>query len=363
MLIRFEALGTTRKRNEFVKTQDDARRFWSLLLEAGWQAADSYLAERFPQLDVFRESNSAQLFFVAGLRAAVPLAELLVAVAPESCAARVGRPAASHARALRHAVEQSQVNLETSRVRAGFTRGHLLEVVVHVPFDVEGDDESLQIAAEVYLETRLGDQLMDRWIANVSIARIARTRGLLVLGDAADQADHYPLEQSDAIIARATEALSRELPNSKLHQDPEEHAWAALEIPLLEGSPLGDRTFASTLEPEALKAALEGMPFDSRRFTLGEEMLVWCVWEADVDFTERLRVRQEVEAALVGLSHVSLVGTGFGARRDFVDLWVVPDLETLERIGRTLCACTGAVQLRFYDSTCADEVLDFHSAR
>ena len=68
------------------------------------------------------------------------------------------------------------------------------------------------------------------------------------------------------------------------------------------------------------------------------------------------------KSALVGLSGVSLVGTGFGARRDFVDLWVVPDLETLERIGRSLCACTGAVQLRFYDSTCADEVLDFRNA-
>ena len=57
MLIRFEALGATQKRNEFVKIQDDARRFWSLFLESGWQAADFYLAERFPQLDVFKGSD------------------------------------------------------------------------------------------------------------------------------------------------------------------------------------------------------------------------------------------------------------------------------------------------------------------
>ena len=97
-------------------------------------------------------------------------------------------------------------------MRAGFTRGHLLEVVVHVPFDVEGDDESLQVAAEVYLETRLGDQLMDRWIANVSIARIARTRGLLVLSDASDQADNYPLEQTDAIIFRCRSCVRASCP-------------------------------------------------------------------------------------------------------------------------------------------------------
>lgn len=346
------------QRSEFAALEESARRFWALLLESGWRAADAHLKVRFPELDVFKGDDQAQLFFVAAARAAHPLAELLASLAPPTFAAEVGRPPASHQRVLREVLEQTGVNLETSRVRAGFTRGHLLEVVVHVPFDVEGDVDALQVAAEVYLESRLGDRFMDLWVADVSIDRIARTRGLLMLSDARDQAEHYPIEQASELLDRAARGVSSELPLSKLLHALDE-AWTALEIPTLACERLGDRTFASTREPEALKAALEGMPFASSRFTRGGELFVWCAWTADLDLQVRLRVREEVESALAGLQGVSLAGTGFGARRDFLDLWLVPDLETVERVGRTICARTGAVQLGFYDSSYSEELLEF----
>ena len=113
---------------------------------------------------------------------AIPLAEWIVARLGGPRRLSVGRPAGSFSQALEAAADFG-VDLSTSRVRVGFGRGHLLDVYVLVPLDVKSDAEDLQVAAEIFLETFVGDRLLDTWVAVVAVDRTTRTNGLRMVSD------------------------------------------------------------------------------------------------------------------------------------------------------------------------------------
>jgi hypothetical protein len=254
--------------------------------------------------------------------------------------------------ALFEARVETGVDLGSSRVRVGFTRGHLLEVVVQVPLDVEGDEEALQVASEIFLEACVGCRRLDTWVASVSVDRIARTKGLLMVSDARSTTSAHPLEEAARLIDRGISAVWEGLPESVVDAAPSSD-WTVLEIPPVDEGLQPDREFASTCFPEGLKAALEGLPFSSARFTSGLEIFVWLAWQADRDSVSmRLSRRTGLERALSdSLSgQAKIVGSGFGLERDFLDVWVRSDHEALLTLVRTAHDCVGTCELGFYDS-------------
>ena len=293
------------------------------------------------------------------------LDEMLEEALSEIVAARralrlpVARPRLSRddpARSIREAFDEARtetgIDLESSRVRVGFSRGHLLEVVVQVPLDVSGDDETLQIASEVFLEACVGCRRLDTWVGSVSVDRIARTKGLLVVNDARTVSSEHPLEEAANLIERGISAVWEQLPES-LFDAGSSSGWTALDIPPIDDGLQPDRLFASTCFPEALKAALEGLPFSSSRFTRGRELFVWLSWQSNSESIEgrherRVTLEDELSRALA--ERMLAVGSGFGSSRDFLDAWVRPDEETLVSIVRRTEALVGPCELGFYDS-------------
>lgn len=271
----------------------------------------------------------------------------------------------SHEGSLRMVLDETGVVLDTCRVRVGVGRGHLLEVVFQVPLDVSGGEESMQLAAEAYLEGRLGTAVLDEWVGSVAVDRIARTSGLLVVSDSRSSAPSHPLSEGVHLVRRGIDGIRSSLPESLLRAPQSQQDWTALEIPPTESGLQSDRCFASTRFPEALKCALEGMPFRSSRFTRGPERLVWLSWEGRGELPERLRLREEVEGRLLAVQDAGpllVAGTGFGRTRDYVDVWLDPAWGELRQTVTAIAAETGEIELGFYDTPWSEHPLRVRAA-
>jgi len=359
MLVHFHNLNGDRERKDFVEKEDQAREFWEILEFRGATQACGALRAVDERLELTFPSDSsprnAQILYAAP--AARPLAELVAHLAPRATKVTIGRGQTSHEYALKRAHEDNGVDLSSSRVRVGFTRGHLMEIVVQVPLDVEGESDDLQVAAEIYLEERLGDATLDQWVGDISVDRISRTKGLLMFGDVASPSNTHRLQEVHSLIAVGVAGVIQELPISVFSQERTQD-WLALEIPEMPHGLQPDRTFASTRFPEEVKSALEGLPFCSQRFTRGPEILLWFRWSAPADHQARLALREEVERAIIAPQYASvtlLAGTGFGRKSDYIDLWTLPETHALGELGRELAAIVGTIELGFYDSSWAEE--------
>ncbi len=346
----------------------ELRDHWSYLRFEDFGRA---LGELDPRLHCERLVHSNDWFLSYDEPAAVPLAEWLASELNVGPRLLVGRPAGSFAEAIEAARDQG-VDLSTSRVRVGFSRGHLLDVYVLVPLDVEGSEEQLQVAAEVFLEALVGDRVVDIWVANVAVDRISRHQGLKVLSSAGSGSQSYPLVETTTLIQRGITGLLRELPTTLLEPALHLSDWTALSMEEVEDEdaddyPPSERRFVSTRFPEAIKASLQGLPFSSSRFTKGDEILVWFAWSI-TPAERRMAVRAEVEeffhrdfsrcATRKDESYI-LGGTGFGRKYDFVDIWLKLDQDLLRDLGQELARMTGRVRLGFYDSAWRDEQIEF----
>jgi hypothetical protein len=283
----------------------------------------------------------------------------------QRAAPSAGFPTQTHAQALERASAEAQVSLATSRVRVGVTRGHLLEVVVQVPLDCAGDPESLQLGAEIYLETLLGDALLDEWVSSVGIDRIARTTGLLLVSDSRSSAPAHPLKEVGSLVRLGIEGIRGQLPESLLGAQVAGESWTALEIPEITDGLQAERRFASTCFPEALKCALEGMPFSSTRFTRGEEKFCWLSWSGATGGRDRLFARALAEEVLTSPRcgpHLLVSGSGFGPRRDYLDFWAELSTPELPRVIGELAQSLIDLEFGFYDSPYSSSPLRGFSA-
>jgi hypothetical protein len=228
------------------------------------------------------------------------------------------------------------LDLSAARVRVGFSRGHLLEVVVHSPHVTSVTDELALSAADLLVSRSIGGRHFHEWIGAVDVAPIARGGPLRVI-DATRGAPQATLPVGDLPLAvnRAIEEVEAALPDLQHQARVAREAWTLLELtpePQDDYSHLDDLALVSTVMPEALKSFLQGSPFASRRFSRTGERLVYVKLDATRCTSEgrhALRVAAEdaVESALSAHGAGAVVGAGLGLR--YAYLFVA--LEDLDR--------------------------------
>lgn len=357
------------------RTQDErsAAALFNLLGERGDSVAAEFIERlssaaqaRTGDWDALLSAGDERLFWQREPRAvrtfepvALPLRDLAAAALDvDGPTVHAGMPALGVEAALDLVGRSMGVDLSSSRVRVGVSRGHLLAVVIAVPLDVSGDVATLEAAASLLVEAALGDDFVDQWLLSIDVTRSRRHSGLVMVRDSVDDSVTYPVEQLDELARLGSAGISASLPSSLTRSTND--AWTALELELAGAGPGAERTFAATTEPEALKAVLEGLPFDSRRFVTGPEIFVWTHYSAE-DQPNRHALRARVEAAASELGgDVRLAGTGFGADGEYLDFWLRAEHDQLAELGVALAEAAGLpVTLGFYDSRWAEHRLGF----
>lgn len=311
-----------------------------------------------------------------------PLAELLLRQAPAdlACALSLGRIAVPFDRALAEVRASHQVELDSATVRAGFGRGHLLEITLGVPGGVGSEKE--QNAAENLVRALVGDRVFETWIGAVHVTAAPRGGSLRVLDVNAPRTTLRVRELFDTVSAAVCGVLlglpeharvdtvalrsSAASVNAALGDDDARGGdWTLLETEPVEGASgvrKDDLVLASTCTPELLRCYLDGSPCSSRRFSRAGERFVFVSYEDD-ERTMRARVarRTALEAALAECvaGEGAVTGVGFGLKTSYVDL-ALCNLET--GLGRLVSklreqGAPARTFIQFFDSELGDEWL------
>jgi hypothetical protein len=271
-----------------------------------------------------------------------------------------------------------EVELERATLRAGFGRGHLLELTLGVPGGAGSENE--QNAAENLVRALLGDRVFETWIGAVHVTPAPRSGSLRVLDPLAPRTTLNLSELFDTVAAatcgvlQGLPALPRTGDSSVAAQGSDATATATAdtreEWTLLETEPLADTRgarkddliLASTCTPELLRCYLDGSPCASRRFSRAGEHFVFLSYEDD-ERTMQARVarRTVIEAALASaVAPVGVVtGVGLGVKTTYVDL-ALCNLETgLKSLISNLrdLGVPARSFIQFFDSELADEWL------
>jgi hypothetical protein len=288
--------------------------------ELGWWR--SRVRHLWPGLDAER-AEGGTLVVRSADRELTPLSDYVVSRAPSQLSLLSRRPACSFAEALSRA-RRAGVELARATARAGFTRGHLLEVVVHVPGGTGSPAE--QDAVEAFVWDVLGERRADDWIGQVRAAAAPRAGPLRVL-PSAPEPNQFPLSELSAAVDAAIEGLLAGLPETPLAASELGAEWTMFELtPELadEWADEDDLVMVATALPELLKCHLEKAPFSSVRFSRHGELFFCLKYHAQGSPEQRLKARVSLEdsldRALLTRRAGRVIGAGLGLRYAYVHL-------------------------------------------
>lgn len=258
-------------------------------------------------------------------RAFWPLADYIAERSPAPLAIRAGRSRWPLERALA-ALGGQRERFARATLRAGFSRGHLLEVVVNLPGAVGNDDELG--AAENLVWDLLGERLANDWVGAVKVAPAPRGGALQVLETKRES--NFPLRELPAAVDAAIAGVYGGLPEVPLFAQKDSDEWTMFELEPDVAADFADEddlVMATTCVPELLKSRLSKQPFSSLRFSRVGELFFHLKYESDGSPEQRLRARRvledELDQALIEAQLGRVVGAGLGVRYAYVLLALV----------------------------------------
>lgn len=293
-----------------------------------------------------------------------PLASLVVERAGSLDGVRftTHRPARSFEEMLATVRREFGFELAGARARAGFARGHLLELVLYGAGFGGTNDEKAGLAAERAAEVLLGERVLDDWVGRIDAEPLPRGGPLRVVQR--DAAAHFPLSELPQTVALAVENLGKELPDVTRLGTPRE-GWVLFEAEpeaAAEYAAQDDVALASSALPEMLKCFLEGSSFASKRFVRGGARIAYLKIDArgasfEQRVADRAKLEDELSLALSPRELGAVVGNGLGLRYAYVDLALAPEVEALSVV-REVARSAGVSRrswVLFCDTDLADE--------
>lgn len=311
----------------------------ALYREALAEARDSTwwsraFAQAAPGLEAELET-SARAIVRPGSRELTPLAERFAAAAPAAISVQSRRPPAPLPLALQRA-KDGGFDFARASVRAGFGRGHLLDVVLQQPGSVGGEAE--RAAAKALVWDLLGERVADDWVRSVDVTPAPRGGPLRVVADAPGPAG-FALAELGSAIAAAVAGVHDGLAREPLWAEPPSAEWALLELepePADDYDADDDLVLAATCRPELLKCHLERAPFSSARFTRHGEVFFMLKYEDrqpnDARLAARQRLEDEFDRMLSSARAGRVIGAGLGIRYTYLYLGFAEPDATIQRI-------------------------------
>jgi hypothetical protein len=287
-----------------------------------------------------------------------PLVDAIVERRPPARRVHARRPALPCSRVEARFEDLLGGRLDGVRARAGFTRGHLLELVLHLPEAQRADTEA---QAEALAQALLGERLVDDWVGAIDVVPAARAassgRALPVLQPAAK--GELSLAELPSAVSAAIEGLSAGLDSRPFHEQ-NELGWTMLECePSSRDSAASqdDVLLVSTVSPELMKSFLRGEPFSSRRFSRAGERFAYLKLArgstpAERWLSDRRALEDALDTALRQARAGCIFGAGLGLSHAYVDL-AYADLVAGVNITREIARRAGAPReswILFFDA-------------
>ena len=243
-------------------------------------------------------------------------------------APRRERSSSDVAAALRAVRQRYGIDLSDARVRAGFGRGHALELLLHARAVQSAVDTAALPAARALLRSSLGPETFDTWVGDVKVAPLRQRSRLKLLDDASGTPELLDLGELRPCIEAVIAEVRAGLPERPYWRCAADLPWTMLEVEPVpsEDPPEQDDLFlATTALPEMLKAFLRGDAVPSARFSNHDETFCYLKWrDGAADAGERMQRRVAVEdaldAALVRARLGCVVGSGLGLQYTYVHL-------------------------------------------
>jgi hypothetical protein len=229
------------------------------------------------------------------------------------------------AAAVSHVRTSSGLDFRRARARAGFARGHLLDVVVYLP---GGNGNQFETeAAEELVRLLVGEELFERWIGNVLATPTVRGGLLAVINEAAEDAAALPIELLLESVRAAIAGLKLGLEPPSLGHTGDAEDWFAFELSpdaAPDYAAQDDLLFCSTRTPEPKKCFLHGERFFSGRFTTSGALFTYLKYdtsetELGARLAERSRFEQQIQR-IIPAGDGAVVGFGLGRRYGYIDL-------------------------------------------
>jgi hypothetical protein len=235
---------------------------------------------------------------------------------------------------------EMQLDLRAARARAGFARGHLLDVVVYSPHFSGRLDESAKACARQLIQGALGERIAGSWIGRVEVAPLARSAALRVLNNESDEQRAFAIDELALAVPAAIRALYAGLPEAHCWAEADSGDWTLFELEpetAQDYAAQDDVVLATSMRPEMLKCFLQGLQFCSERFSRHAELFCYLKYEsgrtsASERLAERSRIEDALSAVLVKSQLGAVVGNGLGLRYSYIDLALSDVVPALERV-------------------------------
>jgi hypothetical protein len=280
------------------------------------------------RVDLLTRGDSSTLTLVPERFRSGPEAELLALVSADRGGRRVSLEAA-----LALVNQTWGVDLSRAKARAGFSRGHLLDVVVSLPGG-RGDARELEAARQL-LTLVLGEARVSDWLGELGVVPAPRGGPLAVVqSQASGEENFFPLSELRAAFEAAITGLYLGLPELPLCEVGGEQRWTLLELEVERAADYAaqdDAVLASTFMPEMLKCFLSGSSFASCRFSRHGELFAYLKFrqrprDLRAGLAARRVLEDAIDAALVTERAGRVVGSGLGVLYAYVN-FALSDLE------------------------------------
>jgi hypothetical protein len=260
-------------------------------------------------------------------REAYPIADRVTAAAPSALTGLVssGRPRLPFERAIGEVKRRTGVDLTRARARAGFARGHLVDVAVFVPGG-RGKPEETEAANQV-VDFLLGEEQRRDFVGEIRTAPAPKGGALKVLDQRTDSRT-FPLEELPEAVFAAVRGLYSGLPEVPWWATKSEPEYVMFELetePAEDYTAQDDVAFASTCLPEMLHCFLRGASFSSARFSRHGETFAYLKYHAGGAAPARVveardELEQVLDRALVDAECGRVIGRGIGLVYAYLEL-------------------------------------------
>ena len=259
-----------------------------------------------------------------------PLCQSLIAAAPKALRDTLvlGAQPQSLDSALESARSGFGYKLKAIAGRAGFGRGHLLDVTLFCHEFQGADDLNAELAATALVRDLLGERLFNAWVRTVAVETGPRPGALRVVNNDDKTVNRFGLDELRQRVTSGVESAMAGLPESPCHSYCEHGEWTLFEIEPEMGAIAGaqsDLVLCSSMLPEKQKCFLEGAPFASERFSRHGETFCYIKIDpgpgsASDHFGEKEAWEEQLNRLLVPGRLGCVVGTGLGLRYIYIDL-------------------------------------------